>query len=282
MKNSINVLVLRNKALEGRLNSIQSIKKALLIGAFFYVFFITAHPVNANECPPSKIHETAQIDYVHDGDTVKLKDGRKVRLIGINSPEVSHKNQPAQSFAYPARNALRAMIKQANQKVGLSYGLQRYDKYKRTLAHLYLADGTNVQAQLIKQGYATAFTTPPNDRLSDCYKKLEASIISQQKGIWSRSEYAVKQAQQLNKMDQGFRRIQGVVKSVQSTKKAFWIHLPNNLRIRIAQQDLYNFNLYSLQQLSNKNIRVRGWLHADNKTYFMMLRHPSALSLAIK
>ena len=58
-------------------------------------------------------------------------------------------------------------------EIGLAYGNQRLDRYGRTLAHAYLPDGLNLQAWLIEQGHAIAFTTPPNDRMSDCYRQRE-------------------------------------------------------------------------------------------------------------
>jgi len=38
-------------------------------------------------CPADSFDETTTVRYIHDGDTLHLKDGRKVRLIGINTPE---------------------------------------------------------------------------------------------------------------------------------------------------------------------------------------------------
>lgn len=214
---------------------------------------------------------------MHDGDTLKLKDGRKIRLLGIDTPEVSRKNRPAQSFAYEARDELRRLVKISANKIGLSFGLERKDKYGRTLAHLYLADGTNIQAQLIQQGLATAYTTPPNDRMADCYRRAETLAINKKLGIWSLPQYQVIPVTRLKKSGRGFRRIQGKVLSVKQSSKGLWINMPGPVRIRISAKDLHNFSLYNLKQLTGKIIRVRGWIHPKKKGHFMMLRHPSSL-----
>jgi len=266
-------------------------RRVLIIGALFFGLFfnlIIATPafstpeLTARPCPPRSIDESVRVAYVHDGDTLKLQDGRKIRLIGINTPEVSRKNRPAQAFAYQARDALRQLVKQTDFKVSLSFGVDRQDKYNRTLAHLYLADGTNIQARLIELGLATAFTTPPNDRQADCYRHTEAVAIKSSRGIWSLDEYGIKASTQLTRHDRGFRRIQGRVERIKQSKKALWIHMLGEVRIRIDATDLYNFDVYSLQQLEGKKIRVRGWLHAKKKGHFMMLRHPSSLITQIK
>jgi endonuclease YncB( thermonuclease family) len=260
----------------------QSIPRALFISAFFYVGLVCSSAVSAVSCPPSSIQQTVQVASVHDGDTIKLTDGRKIRLLGINAPEVASNRRPAQPYAYRARDALRKLLQQADFKVGLSFGAERRDKYKRTLAHLYLADGTNIQTRLILQGYATAFTVPPNDRLADCYQRSEAQAIKAKQGIWSLPEYQVKAASRLLTSERGFRRVQGRVLRTKQGRKAFWIHMQGNLRVRIPASNLYNFDLHSLRQLSGKTIRVRGWIHPKSKGHFMQLRHPTALMAPIK
>ena len=264
-------------------------KRTLRISVLFCAWtlpgFYTA-PVLAS-CPPSHINETARVQRVHDGDTVRLSDGRKVRLIGINTPELARDNTPAQPYAIKARDALDKLLKRHDYQVSLSYGVDRKDKYRRTLAHLYLPDNENVQAFLLQNGYATAFTTPPNDRMADCYRQAESRAINKRRGIWALPDYQVLLPEQLGKKARGFRRIEGRVGEVRQSKKALWIYLPLNtrpghLKVRIARKDLYNFNLHDLQQLVGKNIRLRGWLHPDKTGFFMNLRHPSSLSLLTK
>lgn len=249
-------------------------KKALVLSAFFYSPVTTAL-----DCPASHYDETAVVKSVHDGDTLKLIDGRKVRLIGINTPELARNNQAAQPYARQARQALLQLVNQSDLQIRLVYGAQREDRYQRTLAHLYLPDGQNIQAALIRQGMATAFTTPPNDRQSRCYRQLESKAIDNKKGIWSLTDYQLYQIHELGQNSKGFHRIQGSVTKAYQSPGGFWLILDNRLRVHIKQQDLTYFDISFLQQLTGKMITVRGWLHPKKKSYFMNLRHPDALRL---
>ena len=248
---------------------------ALLVSALFYAF--TPAQAGPALCPPDRIDTAAQVDYVHDGDTVRLKDGRKIRLIGIDAPELARDNRPAQAYARQARDALRQQIRTANGRLSLRYGSQRDDKYQRTLAHLFLPNGENLQAWLIARGLAKAFTTPPNDRYSDCYRRIEKTAMQQHLGIWSLARYQPMAPEQLGPRDSGFRRIQGRVTRVIQGNKGLSLYLGPRLLVHIRSADLKHFSLPQLQQLQGKTIRVRGWIHPGKKHFFMALRHPDAL-----
>ena len=53
---------------------------------------------------PSFAHEWVNVKWVNDGDTIVLADGRNVRYIGINSPEIDHGTQKAKPYGYKAKN----------------------------------------------------------------------------------------------------------------------------------------------------------------------------------
>jgi endonuclease YncB( thermonuclease family) len=62
------------------------------------------------DCAADRIDELARVARVHDGDTVVLHDGRKLRLIGINTPELPREDSPGQPFAQEARAALATLL----------------------------------------------------------------------------------------------------------------------------------------------------------------------------
>ena len=105
------------------------------MGAFFVcglVFFAgdlfadcSAHQANL---------EPATVRYVSDGDTVVLTDQRRVRLIGINTPELGHKGNPNQPLAIRARDQLRALLFTENNRVKLRLGKEKQDRHGRWLA----------------------------------------------------------------------------------------------------------------------------------------------------
>ena len=72
----------------------------------------------------------------------------------------------------------------SGKKVRLEYDVSRYDQYGRTLAYVYLENGTFVNALMVKNGYATVMTTPPNVKYADIFVKLAQKARNQGKGLW--------------------------------------------------------------------------------------------------
>jgi len=273
LRNSTSVSVARSK-LTLRLSVIS---RALFTGALFCACL----PVEAANCAPFKIAETATVQYVHDGDTVRLQDGRKLRLIGINTPELARKQQPEQPLAQQARLKLMALLRQSDYRVMLQYGLQPKDKYQRSLAHIYLPNGSNIQQALLEAGLATAYTTPPNAQLSDCYRRAELGARKARLGIWQLPQYQIRPVSSLKRQEQGFRIIQGRVSRITSNSKGTNIYLQNKLRLSIRKSDLKYFPAEYMQSLKSKPVIVRGWLHYQKHQFFMSLRHPEAISTGI-
>ena len=108
--------------------------------------------VEAQPCLPFQVDEWAEVSYVYDGDTVRLSDGRKVRLIGINTPEIGHDGQVSEPLGDAARQALQGLLV-GQPQVALRYEEDRRDRYGRLLAHLYLLDQRNVQELLLSGGW---------------------------------------------------------------------------------------------------------------------------------
>lgn len=228
---------------------------------------------------------------MHDGDTVHLQDGRKVRLIGINAPELARDKVPEQAFAREARASLDAAIASSANRVGLVYGADRHDRYKRTLAHLFTTDGENVQAQLLQQGLASAIAHPPNLAYTECYRRQEQAARCAGAGIWSKPGAFMVEAGRLDASSSGFRLVSGRVERTRATDSGLRIFM-ENLVLGIHQHDLEAFDQAMLSALAGKQVTVRGWLHpAGGKnrkkefrdkrgvTYYMRIRHPSAIEI---
>jgi micrococcal nuclease len=71
-----------------------------------------------------------------------------------------------------------------NKKVRLEYDVSRYDRYGRTLAYVYLEDGIFVNAELVRNGFATVMTVPPNVKYQETFTGLAAKARRQNKGLW--------------------------------------------------------------------------------------------------
>ena len=103
-------------------------KKALIASAFFVSSLY--QPLLASECIPPGPSESVKVKYAVDGDTVKLVDGRSVRLIGVNTPEL-HANKNPEPGSIEAKLALKAWVE--GKEVELIYGEEPKDRYNRVL-----------------------------------------------------------------------------------------------------------------------------------------------------
>jgi len=124
----------------------------------------------------------AQVAEVGDGDTLFLDSGQKVRLLGIDAPELEHEGQPADFLAHKAKRILTDLAQ--GRRVRLEYDKLRYDRYGRTLAFLFLPDGTNLSRELVRQGMAHVYTVPPNMLFREELLAAQREAIEARRGIW--------------------------------------------------------------------------------------------------
>jgi micrococcal nuclease len=132
---------------------------------------------------------SATVIKVFDGDTLLvLLNGvkTKVRLLGVDAPEKSGPYTTAEQGGIEAGKRLARLAD--NQTVTLEFGGDtRQDKYGRSLAHVFLQDGTNLNAAMIAEGYAAVYRRF-NFTHKDDYLSLEKKAKAQKRGIWSHSK----------------------------------------------------------------------------------------------
>jgi len=228
-------------------------------------------------CASENYDEFSIIRYIHDGDTLHLKDGRKVRLIGINAPELARDGQAEEAFANEAKNALKALFNK-DKSITLLHGKDKKDRYGRLLAHVFSSDGQNVQAILLKQGYALAIVLPPNTRFASCYLEMENIARCDNKGLWKNTD--ILEAKNLNNHE-GFHLIKGKIENIENNSKGFWLNLDGKLTVGIRPDNLPLFDLKVLNSMLNQTVVVRGWLNKSNRStpYYLRVRHPLSLQL---
>jgi micrococcal nuclease len=132
--------------------------------------------------PPAGL-ETATVAKVVDGDTVTLSDGRRIRYIGINTPE---RGQP---YYQEATEVNRQLV--AGQAVQLEFDVETFDQYGRNLAYVWVG-GVLVNREIIAQGFANAFTVPPNVRYEAELRRAEREAREAERGLWAGSLVALK------------------------------------------------------------------------------------------
>ena len=136
-------------------------KKASLWGAFFVPGIWLSAAQAQVFCPAPADLAQVEVARVVDGDTVRLKDGRSIRMIGLNAPETGKKGRTDEPYAVAARQRLQALIEASDSRVSLVIGREGKDRYGRTLAHLYGADGENLEARLLAEGLGSRWASRP-------------------------------------------------------------------------------------------------------------------------
>ena len=123
-----------------------------------------------------------QVKWVVDGDTVVLVDGQKVRYIGINAPELAHENHDAEPYAQASKRFNALLVNR--RKVRLEFDRERFDRYQRLLAYVFLKNGNFVNAEILSNGYAYLLKIRPNLKYNSILLKSQRSAMSAKRGIW--------------------------------------------------------------------------------------------------
>ena len=125
------------------------------------------------------------VDRVVDGDTIIVRERRgdvRVRLIGVDSPESVKPGTPVQCFAIAASNYTKHAL--TNTLVRLEYDVERYDRYGRTLAYVWVGPQM-FNERLVADGYAVVATFPPDVKYVDRFLAAERDARAQDLGLWS-------------------------------------------------------------------------------------------------
>lgn len=126
--------------------------------------------------------DMAAVTYIVDGDTIEVViDGAsyRVRYIGMDTPE------RGDHFFDEATDANRQLVE--DQTVIMVKDVSETDRYGRLLRYVYLADGTFVNAELVRQGYAQVATFPPDVRHQALFVQLQQEARNAGFGLWSQT-----------------------------------------------------------------------------------------------
>jgi micrococcal nuclease len=139
-------------------------------------------PVCAEDCPvPSFATLEAKVYRVFDGDTISLKGGERIRLLGIDTPE------SGEPFAAEAKRFTRDLVQY--QTVRLEFDERERDTYSRLLAFVYVEtdDGwVMVNAELVRAGLARLLFIPPNGRYRNYFEQVLHEAMVRHQGMWGK------------------------------------------------------------------------------------------------
>lgn len=259
-----------------QLRALRCLLRALFLTAFLASSVVQAAGVSA--CAPDRIDEAAQVASVTDGDTVRLSDGRRVRFIGLNTPELGRDGAPDQPFALEGRSALQQLLG-PRQSVGLRFDQERRDRHGRILAHAFVGHTKeSITAAMLRRGSGTLLVVPPNTWNWECYAAAEAVARTGRVGVWGLPAYQPRAVSELPRGFSGYAIVRDRVASVGRSRDSTWINFAGPLALRIERPDLENFHETEFERWAGRTLQARGWIRAGKKGSLVMdVRHPAAI-----
>jgi micrococcal nuclease len=148
----------------------------------------------SREGPESLVEGVHEVRRVVDGDTLLLTSGARVRLEGVDTPETVKENTPVESWGPEASEFTKEFVDRAGGRVGLTFPLERHDRYGRFLAFVWNGNEL-LNEELVRTGLAHAklgynYNSAIKRRLADAQKEAQR----EGRGIWSDAELAASSA----------------------------------------------------------------------------------------
>jgi len=217
-----------------------------------------------------------RVDKVFDGDTILLSDGRKIRFLGVNTPEVAGRNKSAEVGGEQAK----AWLKQAleGKKVSLQFDVEKEDKYRRTLAYVFAEDKRHINLELVERGLATVNIYPPNLKFLDVLLAAQSRAEKQKLGIWAENEYGLRSFEAINDANyKGWKRVSGRISALKRSKKYSYLQFADDFELKIENELLPLFP--DLHAYVGKQVEARGWINKQQQRYVMLVRHPADIKV---
>jgi endonuclease YncB( thermonuclease family) len=220
--------------------------------------------------------EKQRVVRVIDGDTVVLESGEKVRLLGINTPELGFRGKPVEAGALAAQSLLKQWV--LNKTVSMIHDVERKDHYGRTLAHLFIEGGEHINALMLQSGLAALSLHPPNLKYSAELSFAQHAAEKAKRGIWGMAEYSVQSASVISvEKIKKWGRFDGRISKTKSSKKGTKLWLNAKTYIWISENNRRYFP--NLNSYEGKTIEARGWPRKWGKNWSINAIHPSQLLL---
>ena len=125
--------------------------------------------------------EAVVVTAVIDGDTISVARFGRVRLLGIDAPELGRGFDTQAPFAGEARDRMRELV--LRRWVRLEHDGASFDAYRRRLAYVFREDGLFVNAAIVRDGLARVTAREPLARLDEL-RRAEAEAKSARRGMW--------------------------------------------------------------------------------------------------
>ena len=178
------------------------------------------------------------VSKVIDGDTIVIDDGRRVRYLGIDTPEIG---EPYYRIAKD-RNASLVLNRYVRLKVCEE---SHYDRYGRLLAWVYTEDGRMVNKELVKDGLARVYVIPPcGVEKEGVLREVEKEAKKEGRGIWSLTLKPITPEEAGAHIGE-YRKVRGRVLSTYNSGRAIYLNFGRDFKrdftVVIFKRDLKNF-----------------------------------------
>ena len=241
----------------------------------------------ACDLPPP---ETAAVASVLDGETLKLADGRTVKLIGAKAPmpPLGWRGDDPWPLVDEAKEGLESLA--SGRAIELRFGGQRTDRHGHLLAQVFVVTGDSrlwLQEELVGKGLARVYSLPDNRA---CVPELlirEREARAKRLGLWAFSAYRIENAldvKRLGRLIHSYQLVEGTVAAVGQGSGRLYLNFAPDWRsdftISMARKDVAAFASAGLDPnaLSGKRLRVRGWLAWRNGP-MIEASHPDQIEL---
>lgn len=125
--------------------------------------------------------EIAQVAKVIDGDTIQLSDGRKLRYIGIDTPETVDPRRSVECYGQQASEKNRELV--LGKEIIMEKDISDTDKFGRLLRYVYVGE-VMINQLLISEGFARAKSYPPDIKYQQQFQQAERLARENQRGLW--------------------------------------------------------------------------------------------------
>lgn len=236
-----------------------------------------AQPLPVAEAPIPSAHQAQwqRVTSVHDGDTITLESGEKIRLLGINTPEVGG-YRPLEPGGMAARDWLRDQI--LGKAVRLEFDATLRDRYQRLLAHVFDSNGAHLNLELVRRGFATTDIYPPCLKYADALIQAERQAEREKRGIWAQPDHQAVSVESFGDgRREGWHRFTGTPTEVIKGSSWAGLRFKGGLEAHIPVDNLGLFP--PLESYLGRNLEVRGWFSRHGSGNSISIRHPSAMPL---
>ena len=230
----------------------------------------------SNSCISTLKKEKVSVRYVYDGDTVQLSDRRRVRLVGINTPELKSGPGWSKAIARQAASVLKRWVFLHKEDTYLQIEKEAHDNYGRVLGYVVDSNGVGPDVTLLEKGLAYGVAIAPNLQKQKCHRRAEKRARLAAVGVWAHKPL---RAREFNKEHLGFSVLQGKVTRQFHFKTADALVLDEKVVV-MQRRSL------RLPSLSGRIVQVRGWVQAKTfkrdgfeAAFTLYLNHPSNVEI---